>query len=918
MPVYGPKRLWRRSIICASSVALRTGDRLGPYEVTGSLGAGGMGEVYRARDTRLGRNVAIKVLAPDASRSPELRARFEREARAISQLQHPNICTLHDVGSDGAIDFLVMECIEGQTLARRLAAGVPPVDETMAIASQIAGALARAHQAGVVHRDLKPGNVMLMAGGDSRRPVVKLLDFGLAGLAESSESGRDRDLAVTTTGPLTARGTVLGTLPYMAPEQIEGRAADPRSDIWAFGCILYEMLAGRRPFAGESEASLIGAILEREPAPIPEIAPTAPRGLVRLVEASLVKDPAARLQSAHDARLALGWAAGETSDVPGRSRPRPAGRWMAAAAIAGLLVGAAASAAWFAASRTAAPAAAQFAALSVNASIPLPPGDSFRPFGSNLAVSPDGRLLAYTGTDQGIRRLFVRALDSFEARLLPGTEGAETPFFSHDGTQVGFQADGQLKRIALAGGPPAKILDVSNARGAAWLPDDTIVYTPAFNEGLWRVAASGEGSPVPVTTLDTAAGERTHRFPAALPDGRTVLYVVGDTKMDSFADARVMARTVDGGTPKLILRGGVAPQYLRSGHLTYHAGAALMAVPFDPIRLETTGPAFVVAEQVAWTKGFGTAHYAVGGDGTIAFIPGGESWPRKWAEWLTREGHRERIEPLDGFFMGVRVDPGGGRLLLYEHSANDTLWLFDLGRGALSRLTFAGSYNQASWSSSGTHVISVMGYALVRLGIGGASPDVLYEDDSHKLFPDVSADGRWIAFDATRPGSSSDVMMFDVERGVARPWQAERFIETQPRFSPDGRWVAYVSDESGRFEVFLRPVNGDGGRIQISNQGGTSPVWRRDGREIYFVSPRPVPGSPEPSGDLYGVDLSNGRPDAPRLILREAWPRPTFVAPLGIPVYGYDVMPDGRFVTTQSAPSPVPSAINLIVRGRLP
>jgi eukaryotic-like serine/threonine-protein kinase len=893
-------------------VALRTGDRLGPYEITGSLGAGGMGEVYRARDTRLGRSVAIKVLAADTGSSPDLRARFEREARTISQLHHPNICTLHDVGREGTTDFLVLEYLEGQTLADRLATEVPPLDETLAIAGQVAEALARAHQAGVVHRDLKPGNIMLLPGGAPRRPVVKLLDFGLAGLADRPATVMAGELTITGSGPLTARGTVLGTLPYMAPEQVEGKAADPRSDIWAFGCVLYEMLTGRRPFAGETEASLIGAILERQPTPIPAITPAVPRSLVRLVDACVVKDAAGRLQSAHDARLALAWAASETADAPGSSSRRPAGPWLAAAAIAGLLVGAAASAAWLAGLRTAAPSAA----VSVNASIALPPGGSFSPFGSNLALSPDGRLLVYSGIDNGTQRLFLRALDSFEAQPLPGTEGAETPFFSPDGRQVGFQAGGQLKRVALAGGSPAKIVDVSAARGAVWLPDDTIVFTPNFNEGLWRIAATGEGAPERVTTLDAALNERTHRFPTVLPDGRTLLYMAGDTNLDSYADARVMAQSVDGGTPKLILRGALAPQYLRSGYLTYHTGIALMMVPFDPARLEPTGPALVLAEQVAWSRGFGTAHYAAAGDATIAYIPGGETWPRKSVEWLTRDGRRERIERLDGFFMGVRVDPRGGHLVFQESAANDALWLFDLSREALSRLTFAGNYILGSWASSGTHVVAVRGSAIVRLPIDGAGPEDLYDDDTQKNFPDVSPDGRRVVFDAAGAGSGSDLVMLDVEQRVARPWQAERFNETQPRFSPDGRRIAYVSDESGRFEVFVRSIEGAGGRIQVSTRGGTSPVWSRDGREIFFVSPRSISGSPVPSGDLYGVELSETGPGTPRLIVQGAWPRPTLVAPLGIPVYSYDVMPDGRFVTLQSGPPPVPAQINVIVRGR--
>ena len=891
-------------------MTLSEGSRLGPYEITGSLGAGGMGEVYKARDVRLDRTVALKVISTGLTDAPEVRARFEREARAISRLNHPHICTLHDVGRTGETDYLVLEYVQGETLSARVARGMLPPADAVAIGLQIADALATAHRHGIVHRDLKPGNVMLTSRRDSRGgSQVKLLDFGLAAIMAAAGSVPE-PLTQTISAPLTGRGTMMGTLPYMAPEQLEGRPPDARSDVWAFGCLFYEMLTGRRPFDAPTEASLIGAILERQPAAVRELAPAVPRTLEGLVSACLTRDPEQRIESAQDLRIMLQWASAEgAGDSSTLSAPRvPSRRHALLYALGGLLAGFGVAALVY---RGGLSTASQPV---IRATIPLGSGSSFSPFGSNVAMSPDGALVVYAAADGQTSRLYLRAIDSLDVRPIAGTEGAQTPFFSPDGREIGFQAQGKLKRIGREGGTAVPIAEVAGARGAVWMPDDTIVYAPTFNAGLSRVNARGNSAPEPFTTLDGARHERTHRFPEMLPDGRTILYMVGDLEMTSYSEARIMARRLEGGEPTLIVRGALVPKYARSGHLLYHDGTTLGAVPFDPVKLEITGPRFAIAEHVAWSKGFGTAHYAVGGDGHVVYIPGDGAFARKSLLWMDRNGQRTVIHPQPSFFMGLRLSPDGSRLLLLEHAANDLLWTYDLKRQGLTRLTFRGSANLGVWTPGGTHVVGLVGQDIVRIPADGAgAAEILYHDETQKLFIDRSTDGRLIAFDSFRPATHSDIMLLTPDDRAVKPWQATRFNESQPRFSPDSRWIAYVSDETGRYEVFVRSVAAPSAKYQVSFEGGTSPVWSPMGGELFFVRPIGTTDTTLFSGDLYVSSPTDAGFTKPRLLIRGAWRIATFETPVGFPAYSYDVSSDGRrFVILESEPAPEPRQINLL------
>ena len=889
-------------------MALAPGTRLGPYEVVGSLGAGGMGEVYRARDTRLDRAVALKIIAPDLLQHGEGRARFEREARAISQLSHSGICALHDLGHHDGTSYLVLELLEGETLADRLRRGALPLADAILIATQMTDAVAAAHRAGVVHRDLKPANVMLVKRREagSGHLQVKLLDFGLASMrADPAADAPAGEVSRTISAPLTVRGAILGTVPYMAPEQVQGLAADTRTDIWAMGCLAYEMLTGRRPFEGPTDVAVMGAILEREPLPIRKLAPKISPSLERIVQTCLMKDPDQRIQSAYDLGLQLRWA---VEGLHGDTAPPrlSSSQWVIAAALLGLAAGAVAGAILWPDRGT-----SPMVTPVIRAAIPLPAGSSFSPFGSNVAMSPDGQSIVYAAAKDDVPRLYVRGIGDFDAQPLPGTEGAEGPFFSPDGRHIGFQASGRLSRIPVDGGVPTVIAEVASMRGAAWAPDDTIVFTPTFNDALWRVPASG-GTPVPFTTLDATQQERTHRFPEILPDGRAVLFMVGDENMTSYTEARIMAQSLDGGPTRLVLRGGIAPKYSRSGHLVYNTGNALTAVAFDPARLEVTGRPHVLAEQVAWSLGFGTSHHAVGGAGHVVYIPGGETFASKPLTWMDRLGAKAAIPGTPSHVLGLRRSPDATRVLLLEHSANDLLRVYDLARQSLTRLTFVGSANMGGWMPDGRELIALVGTSILRIDSDRPeTPAVLYQDETQKIFLDVSPDGSRVLFDSVRAGTRSDLMMLDVKTGSVKPWLASRFVEAYPRFSPDGRWVAYVSDESGRYEVFVRGFADGGRKFQVSTGGGSSPVWSPSGAEIYFAQPGKAADETAAPGDLMVAAFGAAGPSRPTRVVARAWSVATLLAPFRIPIYSYEPLPDGRFIIADSLPPPEARQINI-------
>src|SRR5579864_2162908 len=819
------------------------GTRLGPYEIASPVGAGGMGEVYKARDTRLDRSVAIKVLTSGLAGAGDPRARFEREAKAISALNHPHICTLHDVGHEGDSEYLVMEFLEGESLSHRLAKGGLPLDQVYRLGAQIADALDKAHRRGIVHRDLKPGNVMLTRSG------VKLLDFGLAKLrADATSSGHHdhgHDSICTTfiagasdhhdaRAPLTDRNVLIGTLPYMAPEQLDGREADTRSDLWALGCVLYEMAAGKRAFAATGQASLISSILTAEPRGVAEHQPQAPADLDHLIRACLAKDPEDRWQSAHDVMAELRWIAerGAVSGVaaPGPAAPRRRRRDGAVAALAVLL------ALGLVAALALRPRAG---GTETTRFVVLPPLDG--DFAPGLAVSPDGRQLAFVAGAQGRREIWVRPLASLEARALPGTEGARFPFWSPDGRSLGFFANGKLMRVDLAGGAAQPLASANDGRGGAWSRTGMILFAPTPIAAIHRVPASG-GADEAVTRLDRTREESDHRWPVFLPDGRHFVYLARARVPDDHA---LVVGSLDGPEAKVLVKGLQSSiAYAASGgYLLYVRERTLVAQPFDPDRLRFTGEPVPLAQAVdpigEGTPGTAYAFFAAGA-GTLAYRAGVRliSQPT----WFDRAGRELGRAGPPGDFDEPALSPDGKDVALDRNDDHLTsaVWMLDLERGALSRLSFgAGSALAPSWSPDGGRVAytcAQLRSLCLRAASGAGDEEVLLTSDAAKLVDDWSPDGRFLLYEEVSRKTTTDLWLLPLA-GARRPalYLQTPFDETHARFSPDGRFVAYTSNESGRDEVYVQTFPAAGGKWQISTDGGDQAQWRADGKELFFL-----------------------------------------------------------------------------------
>jgi serine/threonine protein kinase len=790
-----------------------------------------MGEVYKARDTRLDRTVAVKVLPAHLAADPELRARFEREARAIAALSHPNICTVHDVGRHEETDYLVMEYLEGQTLADRVAQakGPLPLEQVLAIGTAIADALDRAHRAGIVHRDLKPGNVMLTKSGP------KLLDFGLAKLrgpaTPISLSGMTRMAA----SPATAKGTILGTIHYMAPEQVEGREADTRCDIWALGALLYEMATGRRPFEGESAASVIGAILKDVPPVVSTRQPLAPTALDHLVERCLEKDADERWQDARDVKRELVWIASARSrpgaDIPlPRSGHRSVALWLAACVVVAAALGA-----------TALMRPRQNGSSPVRTVLSIVPPDNVRPGGS-FALSPDGRHFAFVGlSGDGAATLWVRSMDSPTSRQLPGTEDASYPFWSPQSEAIGFFAGGKLKTVAMVGGAAPKTLaSVQNGRGGAWGADGTILYSTQASP-LLRVSDKG-GPSTPATSLDLQHRQIAHRWPAFV-DSRHFVYTaqgVGDAtgiylgSLDSPASTRLV--------------GNYSNSAFIGGHLLFELDGALVSQSLDVNGGRMVGGTVEVAGTVAFSAGMGFAAFSASSTGVLAYTAGGAASASEMS-WFDRQGKRLVQLGADTgvtqyISYGERLSPDG-RTLAFAAFRLPTadIWLVDIGRDVASRFTFdeAGEINPV-WSPDGAALLFSSNrsgfYNLYRKAVSASGEEtLLFKSATHQYSTDWSRDGRTILFANIDPETLSDIWMVPATGdGKPIPVLVTAFNEYSARLSPDGRWMAYTSDESGRPEVYVQRFPTATGKVQISTQGGSEPSWRGDGRELFYVA----------------------------------------------------------------------------------
>jgi Tol biopolymer transport system component/tRNA A-37 threonylcarbamoyl transferase component Bud32 len=831
------------------AVTLTPGTKLGPYEILSPLGAGGMGEVYRARDTRLGRDVAVKVLPQHLSSNAEVRARFEREAKTVSGLNHPHICTLFDVGREGGTDFLVMELIEGETLATRLVKGALPAPDVLKLGVEIADALDRAHRAGIVHRDLKPGNVMLTKSG------AKLMDFGLAratGLAPSSASGASiaaLTQSPTVAHPLTAEGTIVGTFQYMAPEQLEGKEADARSDLWALGCVLYEMATGKRAFDGASQASLISSIMSSNPAPISQISTMAPPALDRLVQACLAKDPADRIQSAHDVKLQLGWIAdgGSQAGVPRVVAKKRRGRerlgWSIAVAFA-LLSGA------LGRQLTMKSAGHD---LVTRTTISAPPGAHLEISGDDAgppALSPDGTMLVFSAVGGGAgKRLWLRRLDDMTARPLQGTDEASYPFWSPDSKSIGFFSPTKLKRFDLAQGSVIALSDsVDAARGGTWSRDGVILFTPKFGAGLFEVPASG-GPLRAVTTLDSTV-ETTHRFPQFLPDGRHFIYLSANHEDPDGNTSGIYYASLDGGDRRRLVTSKSNAIYAQ-GFLLFVRDSTLMAQEFDAASGTLQGTPRATREVVQLDRSTWNATITAAENGVLVYGLGGRAGNNRIA-MFDRSGVRLKNLTPFGNLINIDLSPDERRLV-YEWQqtplADD--WIIDFSTGTRSRVTTSHDDDAYPiWLSDGKRIAyggrRASRYRIFSKRADGAGEEtLLIEDPDHDVWPvDASADGRWLAFGkGNASGTARGSLWMTSLIGSATPRQlvpaSDDFQGAQ--FSRDGRWLAFSANVSGRTEVYVSPVPTEGegleARWQVSGSGGDRPRWRADGRELYYVRP---------------------------------------------------------------------------------
>ena len=881
-------------------MALSPGARLGHYEIESLRGAGGMGEVYKSRDVRLDRMVAIKVLPPGVASDPEFRRRFEREARSVAAFSHPHICALYDVGeapdpagAGGSVQFLVMEYLEGDTLEETLRRKPLPLEQVLRIAGQIADALDKAHRKNIVHRDLKPGNVMLTAGG------AKLLDFGLAKvqpLAAAMEGG------VTVSGPLTGRGTILGTPNYMSPEQVEGKEVDHRSDIFSFGAILYEMATGRRAFEGGSAASVMAAILERDPPAMTTLKPLTPPALDHVVARCLTKDPDGRWQSAGDIGHELAWIAGTPASgvaplqaVSVRRQP-----WLAW--TAGLLAVSTAVAGGFAlraARRPSISAPEQRLEIITPAS-----GDN-----ASLAISPDGLKVVFVANTDGRPQLWLRSLGAVSVQPLAGTENAVLPFWSPDSRSIGFGADGWLKRLDLDGGVRT-LASAPLFLGGAWRADGRILFTPNTFSAILSVPESGGK-----TTAETAPSAGLgHQFPCLLPDGRHFLFYTSGPPA-----VRGVYIAGSAGDSRLVLNADVPAIYAHPGRLLFVRQGTLMWQHFDPVTGALDGPVAPLVEDITTMNFSGSTILVASAStaGPVVYRTGGSrARDNIVLRWVDRTG--AVLRPFDkapSFFINPALSPDQKRVAMF---VTGDIWLYDLGTDARTKFTFdPGNDFAAVWSPDGRQVVFASNrrgpydlYLKNANGAGGESP--LFQNDARKIPSDWSRDGRFLLFDTWSEKTTFDISALAMPEGKPFTVLATEFEERSGQISPDGRWLAYQSNESGRFEIWIRPFPVPGTpvksdeRWQFSTGGGRDVRWRPDGKEIFYV----------------GLD---GRLVAVPVLVEEAGRAPTPGVPVtlfsvGVPILGggtaqpwYSVTSDGRFLVADPTQPPVAAPVKVLL-----
>jgi Tol biopolymer transport system component len=835
---------------------MKAGEWLGSYQILDKIGEGGMGEVYRARDTRLDRDVAVKILPESFASDPDRLMRFEREAKTLASLNHPNIAAIFWVGDAGPPDseppvpgresrprqFLVMELVEGEDLSARVARGALSLDEALPIARQMADALEAAHEQGIIHRDLKPANIKVKDDG-----TVKVLDFGLAKALEQASgsrlqaSGAMANSPTLTSPAVTQMGVILGTAAYMSPEQARGRTIDRRADIWAFGAVLFEMLAGRRAFGGDSITDTLSSITRDEPdwQAIPSGTPWA---IVRLLHRCLVKDVRRRVQHIGDARIeieeTLAGDAGEAARDGQPSTPAvPRRRRLAPLVVAGVALAIAGWALGVRAARTV-PSHRQVQRFAL-----APPADGQLVPASvpSILLSPDGTSVVSSVGTSGRWQLYVRSLSEAEARPLDSTAGATDPAFSPDGHWLAFFAGGQLRRISLAGGAPETICPAPNPRGGAWAPDDTLIFTPSPDSPLSRVPADG-GAVEVISTLDVAVRERSHRWPDVLPGGRAVLFTIAYEVGNPLDDASVGVLDLATGRHRTLIKGAGFARYVPTGHVVYARHGNLVAVPFDLSRLEVTGPPVTVEEGVRMSVNNGGAQFSFSDTGGLAYMAAGSDDPlstRVPLVWVTRRGEMQTAIDERHRYSHPRLTPDGDSVIVEVDDPASAVWSYSFARGTLSRVTRTG----VSYGPLPTPDGASLAFEAVRDGVAGIFLARIDGRDEQRLTSTKRShsptswtpDGRTLAMtEGTESGFSQiSLVSLDGDR-TPRPFIRGPFNAGGATFSPDGRWVAYVSDETGRDEVYVRSFPEPGTSVQVSGEGGTEPTWARNGHELFF------------------------------------------------------------------------------------
>ena len=886
-------------------MTLIAGTKLGPYEIQSELGAGGMGEVYRARDTRLDRQVAVKVLAANLSASPELKMRLEREARAISSLNHSHICQLHDIGSQGGTDFLVMELLEGETLAERLRKGSLPLSEVCKIGSEIAEALDFAHRAGIVHRDLKPANIMLTKSG------AKLMDFGLAkpvGMgAPVSGSAPSFTAAATLTGlspasPLTTVGSIVGTIQYMSPEQIEGKEADARSDIFALGAVLYEMATGKRAFEGKSQISVASSILEKDPEPLSVVRPMTPPAFEHVVKTCLQKNPEDRFQAARDIRLELDWVAEDRPSATPAALPAQARRsyssaaWVAA--ILGAIVAGLAGGVFIARSGQ--------HPRSLRTVISPPEGSGFRLTGDAAGpaiLSPDGTYAAFAAIPaNGKVLLWVRPMDKVDARSLPGTENAVFPFWSADGRSLGFFADGKLKTVDINGGPPITVCDAAQGRGGSWNRDGTIIFSSDTQAPIVRVSASG-GTPVPITKIDTSQ-HTSHRWPFFLPDGKHFLYVAINHDSAKAANDAVYFASLDGSENRPLFRSQSNAVYA-AGYLFFARGSQLLVQKFDPAAGKLQGDPQMIANDVA--NDLSTWHMdASAADELLLMGSGGN--PDSRLIWVDRSGKRLGVV-ADGLpdLLSVALARQGDRAALQIDMGTSDIWVLDLARQVRTRLTFGPVQNQYPvWSPDGKWIAYQSPRngknGIYRKASDGSGAEELLLENTELIIPtDWSNDSKFLIYSrGPFQGIGEEIWALPLT-GDTKPFvvvpHGPNALATAGKLSPNGHWLAYTSTESGQPQVYVVPFGHGQGKWQVSQNGGGGAIWTRDGKSLYYA---------DMAYTVYFVNVKEGNQtlqfSAPQLLNTN----------VSSQVFFYDVAPDGQKIMVNELAQQVSQTITVV------